>query len=138
MALTAAPLTAAVMGAVEEQHAGIASGINNAVARSASLVAVAVFGLIMSVGFSNSFESRTANVEMPASSRAVLRARESDLMAMAVDPDLPEETRSAIAEAKTAAFLHGFRLLSLFGCGLAWLSSAIALMLLPKVRPGDS
>jgi EmrB/QacA subfamily drug resistance transporter len=132
MALTAAPLTAAVMGAVEEQHAGIASGINNAVARSASLVAVAVFGLIMSVGFSHAFETRTASVTMTEGGRTALRARESDLMALVVDPELPEETRSAITEAKTAAFLYGFRLLSVFGCGLAWLSAAIAFLLLPK------
>jgi EmrB/QacA subfamily drug resistance transporter len=42
LSLTVAPLTAAVMGSVEENHVGVGSGVNNAVARIASLLAVAV------------------------------------------------------------------------------------------------
>jgi EmrB/QacA subfamily drug resistance transporter len=47
MTLTVGPLTAAVMTAVEERHAGLASGVNNAVARIAALLAVAVMTIIV-------------------------------------------------------------------------------------------
>jgi EmrB/QacA subfamily drug resistance transporter len=42
IALTVAPLTATVMASVEERHAGVASAVNNAVARAAGLITVAV------------------------------------------------------------------------------------------------
>lgn len=42
LSLTVAPLTASALGALDEQHAGIASGVNNAVARAAGLLAVAI------------------------------------------------------------------------------------------------
>jgi predicted MFS family arabinose efflux permease len=42
LAITVAPLTAAVLAAVSDDHAGIASGVNNAIARLAGLLAIAV------------------------------------------------------------------------------------------------
>jgi MFS family permease len=46
LALTVAPLTATVLAAADEAHAGVASGVNNAVARTAQLLAVAAVPLV--------------------------------------------------------------------------------------------
>lgn len=46
LAMTVAPLTSAVLGGVEKEHAGVASAVNNAVARIAGLIAIAVVGVI--------------------------------------------------------------------------------------------
>ncbi len=46
LALTVAPLTATALGAVDDDHAGVASGINNAVARTGQLLAVAAIPIV--------------------------------------------------------------------------------------------
>jgi MFS family permease len=45
LGITVAPLTAAALGALEERHAGLASGVNNAVARVAQLLAIPLLPL---------------------------------------------------------------------------------------------
>jgi EmrB/QacA subfamily drug resistance transporter len=50
LSLTVAPVTATALGSVEERHAGVASGVNNAVARAAGLLAVAALPLVAGLG----------------------------------------------------------------------------------------
>jgi EmrB/QacA subfamily drug resistance transporter len=47
LAITVAPLTAAILGAISEKQAGIGSAINNAIARIAGLIIVAMLGIIV-------------------------------------------------------------------------------------------
>jgi EmrB/QacA subfamily drug resistance transporter len=50
LSLTVAPLTATALGSLDDSHAGVASGVNNAVARAAGLLAVAVLPLAAGLG----------------------------------------------------------------------------------------
>jgi EmrB/QacA subfamily drug resistance transporter len=50
LSLTVAPLTAAALGSLDERHAGVASAVNNAVARAAGLLAVAILPLVAGLG----------------------------------------------------------------------------------------
>src|SRR3954462_15863907 len=68
LSATVAPLTNTVLGAVPQHHAGVASGVNNQVARVASLLAIAVLGAVVSAEFKTTLRDNV--VELPPSQRA--------------------------------------------------------------------
>ena len=76
MAITVAPLTNSVINAVPERQAGVASGINNAVASLASLLAIAILGAV-ALGVHNQRLARQAAAQTlsPQAREAVMGAR---------------------------------------------------------------
>jgi EmrB/QacA subfamily drug resistance transporter len=80
LASTVAPLTAAVLSDADESDAGIASGVNNAVARVAGLLAIAAVGALLSAAFTSTLEQRLAGVTLsPAQRAAIAQARKQAL-----------------------------------------------------------
>src|SRR5204863_9227319 len=65
MAITVAPLTTVVMNSVDQDRVGTASGINNAVARVASVLAIAVLGIVMVSAFAFRLNRQLANLSLP-------------------------------------------------------------------------
>ncbi len=59
LAVTVAPLTATAMSAAPAEHSGVASAVNNVVARAASLLAVAVLPLLAGLTGAAALESAT-------------------------------------------------------------------------------
>ena len=76
MAITVAPLTTSVINAVPERQAGVASGINNAVASLASLLAIAILGAV-ALGVHNHTLERQAAAQTlsPQAREAIVGAR---------------------------------------------------------------
>lgn len=104
-----APLTAAVMNSIETAHARIASGINNAVSRTAGLLAVAVLGIVLTTVFYRNYDVHIEGVALSSQSRATL-AHDRDLMVTGFLPKNVRATeRQAIAATVQNAFLSGFR-----------------------------
>ncbi len=76
LAMTVAPLTAAILADVDEHQAGIASGVNNAIARVAGLLGTVVIGAVVAAQFSASLDSRLAGRPLgPGGRVAVVRAK---------------------------------------------------------------
>jgi len=99
MAITVAPLTTTVMGAVDASHSGVASGINNAVSRVAGLLAIAVFGVLLARTFEVQVRDRLRQVQSDQLRQAVIR----ELPKMA-GAEVPKTTRPIVDEAFVAAF----------------------------------
>ena len=134
MAITVAPLTTVVMSSVDQDHAGTASGINNAVARVAGVLAIAVFGVIMVSSFSSHLSRELARFQLPAAVLHDLHAnatRLADLQAPAgLDPQTAARVRSAIA----TAFVSAFRVVILLCAALAVAGSLVAWRLVPAKK----
>ncbi len=80
LSCTVAPLTAAVLSDADESNAGIASGVNNAIARIAGLLAIAAVGAVISSSFNSALDHHLVNVRLtPAARTAVAKARRQTL-----------------------------------------------------------
>jgi MFS family permease len=130
MAISVAPLTTTVMNSVPENRAGIASGINNAVSRTAGLLAIAVLGLVMFQAFDTCLNQRLDQVAVAPSVRAVLRDQRLKLAAAEIPPDLSDAVRNQVRLLIDECFVQGFRWVMACGALLALASSLTSLVLI--------
>ena len=126
MAVTVAPLTTLVMSSVDQDHAGTASGINNAVARIAGVLAIAVFGVVMVGAFGFTLKHELANLGLSPDVRGEIQSKATRLAGLELPSNLDASTSAAIRNAINQAFVFGFRLIMLVCVGLATASSAAA------------
>jgi len=131
MAISVAPLTTVVMEAVETDRAGTSSGINNAVARVAALLAIAVLGIVTVAAFRDSLNRHLATVTMPTDVRIELQANTGRLAALKAPAGVDPVTASAIQSSIVDSFVFSFRLIMWICAALALASAAIALRMIP-------
>jgi EmrB/QacA subfamily drug resistance transporter len=134
MAVSVAPLTTVVMDAVDEDRVGTASGINNAVARVAALLAIAILGVVMVAAFSQQLNRRLATIQMPAEVRAELESNENRLAALTIPAGVDPATASAIKSFIQLSFVFSFRMVMGICAVLALASAAIAWRMIPGAR----
>ncbi len=130
MAISVAPLTTTVMNAVEQSYAGTASGVNNAVSRVASVVAVAAFGALLTLVFESALDRRLDSIGLPPAARAEIELQKSKLAAAHTS-----DTRGN--QAIKEAFVAGYRTVLLVAAGLALASSLVAAFVITTEKRSD-
>jgi EmrB/QacA subfamily drug resistance transporter len=109
LSMTVAPLTAAVLAGAEHE-AGIASGVNNAIARVAGLLGTAAVGAVISSAFSASLRSHLSGAALGAGARAAVRSAERLPLGRPGVGGLPAGQAHALRAAAEQASLHSFHL----------------------------
>jgi EmrB/QacA subfamily drug resistance transporter len=130
MAVSVAPLTTAVMGAVDTQYVGTASGVNNAVSRTAGLLAIAVFGIVVLAVFSNSLADHLSLLHISADIQNTIILQQNKLVGIEIPADLSTSTRTAVQQAVSESFITSFRVVMLIASALAVCSSLSSLLLI--------
>ncbi len=126
MAISIAPLTTVVMNSVDQERAGAASGINNAVARVAGVLAVAVLGALMAAAFAHSLQRSLARLNLNVGIVHQLESNVAKLGSLDAPPGVDSQTAAAIRSAIAGAFIFGFRLIVLVCAVLAIASAGVA------------
>ena len=142
MAVTVAPLTTTVMNAIGADKAGIASGVNNAVARTAALLAVAVFGLVMAGTFEASLNGKLEGMDVSREVVIFLEGQRDKLAGAALPSNLDATGAAMLRRAVGESYVAGFRRIMLLSAGLALMSALGAWLMIdgkkklnPKLIP---
>lgn len=135
MAITVAPLTTVVMNSVSQDRVGTASGINNAVARVAGVLAIAVLGIVMVSAFSSRLNSSLAHLLLPPGIIGNVQTDEVKLAGLQVPAGLSPGTAAAIKKSVGESFVFGFRIIMLICASLSATSVAVAWRMIQKGKP---
>jgi EmrB/QacA subfamily drug resistance transporter len=130
MALVIAPLTTTAMNSVSGSHSGLASGVNNAVSRTAGLLAIPMLGIFVFLAFSGGLDARVQSLDLSPQAYKQLEAEKVNLGGAEVPSGVSKETGVKIEHAIHASFLAGFRLAMFIAAGLAVASAVTAALIM--------
>lgn len=141
MAVSVAPLTTTVMGSVAQERAGVASGINNAVSRTAGLLAIAAFGIVMLQAFNSSLDERLNTLEITPEARRSLDEQRIKLAGAEIPDNVEPESKIVLKRMVAESFVEGFRLVMFIAVCLALLSALVSWLMIdgkpPVSSPGE-
>jgi len=138
MSISVAPLTTTVMNSVDASFSGAASGINNAASRVASLLAVALFGLIMTSMFNRTLHSQLEQAAVAPQVIEVVERQREKLGGIELPESIDAAHKASARQAITKAFVTGFRAIMLICAALAVASAASAWVLIGASPPSSS
>ncbi|WP_233804719.1 MFS transporter [Paraburkholderia sp. HP33-1] len=136
MTITVAPLTTTVMGAVPSDRTGVASGINNAVARVASLLAIAVLGIVFVWSHNAALSARLDELHIPQDARQTGQLLEPAAQAGTAAGATDTSREALVARATADAITDALRAVALVSAACAFAGAGLAMVTIqPLKRP---
>ena len=132
MGITVAPLTTAVMGSAPAHSSGVASGINNAVARTAGVLALAIISSVALLRFGGLLDANVASLNMPPTIQTQMHNQASNLANATPPENLSDDMTTALKQAVKISYIETFRLISIIGAIMAWFSALLAFALVGR------
>lgn len=132
MGFSAAPLSTTVMNAVQQQHLGIASGINSTLSRLSAVLGVALLGLVALTSFNRSLQSKAADLRLTAAETETLVNESSKWAATEPPPGLSTARKADVDVEIKRAFVASFRVVATLCSGVVALSTLLTVVLLPR------
>jgi len=129
MGICVAPVTVVAMSAAGKDHVGTASAINNMVARTGGLLAIALFGLILAQRFSAEFDRALPSLHLPGDALAALAAERAKLAATSLPAALSAAQKDQVTAAIMTSFVAGYRRVMILAAFLAFVSAGVAILL---------
>lgn len=143
MAVSVAPLTTTVMSSVKANRAGLASGINNAVSRTAGLLAVAILGIVMLHTFNSHLDyhldyylnRRLQTLAIAPEVKQTVDEQRTKLAGVEIPANVDPALRQSLKQAVAESFVAGYRRVMAVSMFLALLSALSAWLLIEgKIR----
>ena len=128
LSITVAPLTATVLADADEANAGVASGVNNAIARVAGLLSVAAIGAVVAAQFGTTLDDRLSRVALSAQAREVVEEAKRQPLAPVEPAGVAPSQGAAIERAAGEASIDGFRVAMGLGAALVALGGVLGLL----------
>jgi hypothetical protein len=134
LAATVAPLTATVLADADEENAGIASGVNNAIARAAGLLGIAALGAVVAAQFSSGVRERLDPDALSPRARAVVQRTFDQPLARADVSQLAPREAATVARATEGAAVDAFHAGMTISAGLVALGGVLGLIFVRNPR----
>jgi hypothetical protein len=110
LAMTVAPLTATVLADADAHNAGIASGVNNAIARVSALITIAAVGTLVAAAFRSRLDGELGRLADRPSVARELKRVERQPLARITPRGLPPGQRAAVAHGAERASVRAFHI----------------------------
>jgi EmrB/QacA subfamily drug resistance transporter len=128
LSMTVAPLTATVLADADEHNAGIASGVNNAIARVASLIAIAAVGAVVASSFGSALRGELGAQARRPEVAVAIRDAEKQPLARVVVKDVPPRVRAEVARGSRDASVKALHVAIAIAASLVALGGILGLV----------